>query len=44
MSDVLLMPALKLGDPIQVFILVKTDNFSRQTLRLALRFHFLLSG
>ena len=44
MSNMLLMPALKFSDPFQIFILVKTDNFSWQTLRLALRFHFLLSG
>ena len=39
MSNMLLMPTLKFGDPVQIFILVETDNLSRQTLRLALRFH-----
>jgi hypothetical protein len=29
MSNMLLMPTLKFGDPIQVFILVETNNLSR---------------
>jgi hypothetical protein len=39
MSDVLLMPALKFGDPIQIFIQMKTNNFPRLTLKLSLGFH-----
>ena len=38
-SDVLLMPALKFGDPIQIFIQMKTNNFPRLTLKLSLGFH-----
>jgi hypothetical protein len=38
-ADVLLMAALEFGDPIEMFVLMKADNFSRQALRLSLRFH-----
>ena len=31
LADVLLVAALKRGHPIQLFIQVKTDNFSRKT-------------
>ena len=44
MSNMLLMPTLKFGDPIQVFILVETNNLSRLTLKLTLRLHVRLSG
>ena len=44
LADVLLVAALKRGHPIQLFIQVKTDNFSRKTLKLPLWFHDLLSG
>ncbi len=44
LADVLLVAALKRGHPIQLFIQVKTDNFSRKTLKLSLWFHDLLSG
>jgi hypothetical protein len=39
----LLMPTLKFGDPIQIFVQVKTDNFSGLTLKLALRLHGVLT-
>jgi len=39
MSDVLLMSALKLSNPIEIFIQMKTNNFPQLTLRLSLRFH-----
>jgi len=44
MSDVLLMSALKLSNPIQILIQMKTDNFPWLTLRLSLRFHDVLPG
>jgi len=44
MSDVLLMSALKLSNPIQIFIQMKTNNFPQLTLRLSLRFHDVLPG
>ena len=44
LADVLLMAALKRGDPIQLFVHVKPDNFSRKTLKLSLWYHGLLSG
>jgi hypothetical protein len=42
--DVLPMPALKLGDPVQVLVSVESDNLSRLTWQLVLRFHPILSG
>jgi len=39
MPDMLLMSAFKLGDPVQVLILVEADYLSWQTSRLTLRFH-----
>jgi hypothetical protein len=33
MADVLLMPTLKIGDPIRLLILVEANNFSRLTVR-----------
>ena len=42
--DVLVMPTLKFSDPIQILILVEANDLSRQTLRLALRFHVILPG
>ena len=39
MPDVLLMSAFEFRNPIQIFILVKSDNFSRPALGLALRLH-----
>jgi hypothetical protein len=44
MSYMLLMPTLKFSDPIQILILVEANDLSRQTLRLALRFHVILPG
>jgi len=44
MSYVLLMSALKLSNPIQIFIQMKTNNFPQLTLRLSLRFHDILPG
>jgi hypothetical protein len=38
-ADVLLMSTLKFGDPIQIFVQVKGDNFSGLTLKFALRLH-----
>jgi hypothetical protein len=38
-AHVLLMPALKLGDPVRVLILVETHNFPGPALRLASPFH-----
>jgi len=39
MPDMLLMATLKVSDPIQVFVLVKSDNFSQLPFGLALRLH-----
>jgi hypothetical protein len=39
MSDVLLMSALKLSNPVQTFIQMKIDNFPQLTLKLSWRFH-----
>ena len=44
MSYVLLMSALKLSNPIQIFIQMKANNFPQLTLRLSLRFHDVLPG
>ena len=44
LADVLLMATFKRSHPIQLFIQVKTDNFSWKTLKLSLWFHDLLSG
>jgi hypothetical protein len=44
MSYVLLMSALKLSNPIQIFIQMKTNNFLRLALRLSLRLHDVLPG
>jgi hypothetical protein len=38
-ADVLLMAALEFGDPIEMFVLMEADDFSRRALRLSLRFH-----
>ena len=37
--DVLLVPTFKLSNPIQILVLVETNNLSRLALRLALWFH-----
>ena len=42
MSDVLLMSALKLSNPVQIFIQMKTNNFPQLTLKLSWRFHKVL--
>ena len=42
MSDVLLMSAPKLSNPILIFIQMKTNNFPQLTLRLSLQLHDLL--
>jgi hypothetical protein len=42
MSDVLLMSALKLSNPVQIFIQMKTDNFPQLPLKLSWRFHKIL--
>jgi len=42
MSDVLLMSAVKLSNPIQIVIQTKTNNLPWLTLRLSLRFHDVL--
>jgi hypothetical protein len=41
-SDVLLMSALKLSNPVQIFIQMKTNNFPQLTLKLSWRFHKIL--
>ena len=43
-ANVLLVPAFEVSNPVEAFIQVKADNFSRKTLKLSLWFHDLLSG
>jgi hypothetical protein len=44
MSDVLVMPAIEFGYPIQIIIQMKSNNFSGSALQLSLRLHDLLFG
>jgi hypothetical protein len=44
MPDVLLMPTLKVGDPIGLFIQVETNNFSLLTLTWSMWLHDVLYG
>jgi hypothetical protein len=41
-SDMLLMSALELSDPVQIFIQMKANNFPQLTQELSWRFHKIL--
>jgi hypothetical protein len=43
LSDMLLVPTLKLSNPVQLLILMKANDLSRLTFQLALRLHDVLS-
>ena len=44
MPHILLMPTLKIGNPIGLLISVETNNFTGQTLKLSLWLHDLPSA